>query len=513
MRGSLLFWRRVTISAVCLVIARIGLHIPVPGVDPLFLSALASQLAEGPHTTWLLRPTSVPFEQVSIFALGIQPYLAAVGLTLLASGLVIPLRRLRDGDATRQGRFDRVTLLATGAVALVQAYGLSVYLLSGSGGLQWPGALGPGLRSAVAILSWTAGTLAVVWLAAFITRRGVGNGIALLVLIASVTALWPAIGMQTHASPGVDPTRLARLIGILLIAGLFVAATVFVRAGRVLRFVPASAVGNAEPEATEIVTIPLRVNIAGITPVVVAASLMHLPTTLVSFGLLSEETYSFHGSTLYWVFHCILIIVVSYLLTAWILNVPNMLAVARRYGFKPSGGESPEGLRARLERSVAWTTLLSALFLCLLSLVGLAAKAWYGVVPALAVFIGPTLLCLIAIVVDTWRQVKPQLDDEGDDWVEVLRAETRLELEFARAVLARHGIESELRMNRAICVTGSLAPWEACRPTYPALVVYRGLGGGRAALAVSSDELESAQGILKGYPSSPVLQSAVEPSA
>ncbi len=487
--------RRAGLTVLALFVARAGLHIPIPGLNADFLMVLLWSLGSQGIGRGPSGPTLTPLEPFSVWALGIQPYLAGAGLTLLASGMMPALRRRRDGDRAGRRSFDRLTFLVAGVVALASAYTRVIAFQTGPtpaiGGTS-----AAGMSVAAAIIGWVAAALLLAFLAMQITQRGLGNGVAWLVLFGALAGFWPSLFAQAHTAMGIDPAPLARLLGLVLLVGLVIATMILVRVERPLHFVPTD-----EEHQGEVFRFPLRLNIAGTVPLICAISLLQVPATAVAFGLAPETWNAFIGSPAYWLLMVVLTIGLTFLITPWIFNERSLISLVQQYGFRPQVDRGPEAWRADLQATAVRLTLFWAAFLSVFPLAGWVAQAWFGVLPTLASLVCPLLPVIAAIVFDTWRQVKQELNDEYDDWVEALEAETRLELELARFRLAREGIDSMVRINRAICVMGSLAPWEMCRPTYPALVVYRALGGGRAILMVPKAGLEDARQILSRYAS------------
>ncbi len=498
------FARQTAVSVVGLFVSRVGLHVPAPGVDPLTVAFWLGEAASAAGSSWLVRPTFTPIEVISIFSLGLKPYLAGAVLVLLLSGWIGPLRKLRDGDLRQNAQFDRWILAVTVGLALLQAYALSATFLSSTPGAAAFDPHGGADSPPLAVLSWTAGAALLVALAYFITARGLSNGVALLVLTGWLAGLLPALGQQVDLDPELDLAPLGKVLRLLIGVGLVIGAWLYVRAGTMLRLVPATLGLDGEPNAR--LTIPLRLNVVGVLPVVVAATCVQVPVTLAHFGLLPVSVLTFPETPLYWLLYCLAIIVATFLLTSWILSIPNLLSSLRRWGYTLDGEVEERRITARLERTLLAGAMASALLLCVLTLLSGPAARALGLAPRLAMALGPLLFMAAAVGADTLRQVTEARElaettdpDSVTTWTEILRSETRLELECARAVLGDRGIDARLRINRAIAIAGSLAPWEVCRPAYPALVIYRNLGGGRAALLVAREDAARAREILAPY--------------
>jgi hypothetical protein len=240
----------------------------------------------------------------------------------------------------------------------------------------------------------------------------------------------------------------------------------------------------------------------------VAGSLVTLPNVIARFVVSPDAEVLGPWSGGYWIVFVALVVFWTFLLTSCIFNARNMLRTAERWGYGIPGGGSLEECRVTIERMVARRTWATAVSLCI---VGVLPWVFLhlGVLSMVGFYFGAAGLASVAIILDTVDSIRMRVreardpkesDSESENpWVPVLSTETWLEIEMARRVLEEAGIDSVARFNRAISATGSLAPWEVCRPTFPSLVVYRGLGGGRAMLLVRPDEFERAQALLARF--------------
>lgn len=501
--------RRILITLGALAISRIGLHLPVPGIDLSILLETMSTASGWDSAGSVFTLGFTPIHRFSVFALGIWPHLSAAILVLLGSGLIPPLRRLRDGDERRQCHFHRVILGVTVVVGMFQAYAVAVFIQSNLGEIGWMGGVSDSFSPVVVTLVMTAGTLLLVWLAEFITRYGVGNGLALIILSTSLSGFVPAL-LQEIRSP-MNPWRpLAHSVLLIAFALLVFAGVIaFLKAKRTVRLIASEPGGMGRDAQERCMEVPIRMNITGVVPLVLAQTLLAYPSAMANFGLLPASATLQYGSWVYWSANCVLIILGTFLFTAWIFNAGNLLQHMRAWGFRIHGEASDAAARAMIERHLVLFTGAAALFLCALSLVPTALSAWFGMNMRLGLFFGSTLLTVAAIIIDTIECVRrhhaaaadlgEQEAASGVVWVSALTAETRLEVEMAAEVLAKAGIRSTGRYNRAVCAMGSLAPWEVCRPTFPSLVIYRALGQGQATLLVPREQSEEAQRILAPF--------------
>jgi hypothetical protein len=202
---------------------------------------------------------------------------------------------------------------------------------------------------------------------------------------------------------------------------------------------------------------------------------------------------------LYWVAICMLIVLFTYLLAAWIFNARDLVHRAERWGYRLAEFTSPREAVRALERRVAIMMLPASVLLCALALAPLALTAWFGIQYGLATHYGQSLLVVIAVTIALYRDLRARPYEMEAEWRPLTTFETELETEMAQALLDDHDIDSERQANRAIPITGSLAPWEACRPAVPGLVIHRRLGGGAAWLWVPGEDAAEAARVLASY--------------
>jgi len=221
MPTSGLLHRRILVTLALLAAYRLGLHIPLPGMDPSVLSRLPRPDPESALLGGWIHP------QMSFFGLGIAPYFSAAVIVLLLSGLILPLRGLRDGHERSRHRFDQVILIATVLIALVQSYGMSIYICNALGPLRMGLTLPPEAFQLVATLGMTIGTLVLIWFGHLITRYGVGNGIALLLVSGLIGRLLPTILREIRIASVVGQPRGYFILPVLLFAATLAAVCAF----------------------------------------------------------------------------------------------------------------------------------------------------------------------------------------------------------------------------------------------------------------------------------------------
>ena len=484
--GSLLQRAAVTLAAVG-VYRLLQQIITVPGFDasvwaeffggypaPVGLPEGGGVRVTGP---WL--PTAVSG------TMAIGTYIVASGLVLLFSGFVPFLRRLREGEGTEGTRFNHLIVAVTAVLAALYALSTAYFLESvrgqGSGLLAVPA---PGWTFRLGtVLTLTAAALLVVWLAHLITARGIGNGVAMLLVTDILIKWWVAVPAQWRVWMGVvDPLHQGiRAVAFFLALSVLTVVLVIAR-----RSVPLErAEGTVGSAAGSPPALPLRVNPGGFLPIFAAqAWLMSITGAGCDASLAAGIAFA------------VLIVLHSYVCVAITFHPRDALERVERYGFRlaaaMSSGADAHSLRVTLHRAM----VPGVLGLCLVGFAPWIAESGLGMSKGLSRRFGPELLVLAAVGLQLFAQAKHRRALAGKDWVVALTAETHFELDLAADVLRGAGITSAPHANRVISATGTLALWEASRPRWPSLTVYRNLGGGETSLLVASADAETARRVL-----------------
>jgi preprotein translocase subunit SecY len=411
--------KRILYTLAIILIYRLGSYIVIPGVDPNMLANLQSQ-ADGGLLGLLNMFSGGAFSNASIFALGIMPYISA-SIVIQLLGMAIPYfqRLQREGESGRR-KINQITRYLTVAIVALQAPGYIANMIS-----QLPPEaitpFDPSITSPSAFFWFSstviliAGTLFVMWLGEKITDKGIGNGISLIIMIGIIANL-------PFALFGEFISRLEQKGGGLVYFLVEIVVLVFVILLTILlvqgtRKVPVQyakrIVGNRQYGGVR-QYIPLKVNAAGVMPIIFAQAIMFLPITLVGFT--SSESLSGMAAAFtdinglwYNLTFFILIILFTYFYTAVTIN-PNQMAedMKKNGGFIPGvkpGKKTAEYLDAVMSR----ITLPGSIFLGLVAILP-AIVSQLGVSTAFAQFYGGTsLLILVGVVLDTLQQIESYL--------------------------------------------------------------------------------------------------------
>lgn len=401
-----------------ILVYRLGAHVVLPGVDPAQLGNLQAQTSSG-ILGLLDMFAGGAFSQASVFALGIMPYISAsIVIQLLAIALPYFQKLQKEGESGRK-RLNQITRYLTVLITAGQAPGYIVNLQS-----QVPNAIisvtNPNLVTPfqfwiTSIIILTAGTLFVMWLGERITEKGIGNGISLIIMIGIIARLPFSLRDELLS-------RLNEGGGLVLflveIVALFVVVSFVILLVQGTRKIPVQfakkIVGNKQYGGVR-QYIPLKVNAAGVMPIIFAQAIMFLPATVAQFfpesaswqGFAAQMT-NFNSFWYNFVF-AILIILFTYFYTAISVN-PNQMAedMKKNGGFIP--GVKPGKKTAEfIDDVMSRITLPGSIFLAFVAIMPTFASL-AGVNSNFAQFYGGTsLLILVGVVLDTLQQIESHL--------------------------------------------------------------------------------------------------------
>ena len=403
---------RILFTAGLLIIVRIGAHVTIPGVDASLLArAEASQAA---NTLFGLYDLFVggAFKNAAVFALGIMPYISS-SIILQLLGAVVPYfqKLSKEGEEGRK-KLTQLTRYGTVAVAALQAWGVTVRLqsLTVEGTPIVPlDVQGYGfIISTIIVL--TAGTMLMMWLGEQITERGIGNGISLIIFIGIVARFPQSIIAQITTTQNL-------ILDLLIIAFMvaIVAGVVLVTQGT--RRIPvqyAKRVVGRKVYGGVTQYIPLRVNTAGVMPIIFAQSIMFIPSTILTFFPDSEfiqqlSGYFSYTSLTYSLFYGLLIVFFTYFYTAIAFNPKDVAENMQKQGGFVPGIRPGKHTADFIDNILTRITLPGSVFLAIIAILP-AFVSRFGVTPGFAQFFGGTsLLIMVGVALDTLQQIESHL--------------------------------------------------------------------------------------------------------
>lgn len=402
---------RILYTLGILLIYRLGSKVTLPGVDPTALAGLKAQTASG--VLGLLDMFSGgAFSNASVFALGIMPYISA-SIVVQLLGIAVPYfqRLQREGESGRR-KINQITRYLTVGILLLQAPSYLVNLRA-----QLPPSaflLGGSMFTFQSVVILTAGSMFIMWLGERITDKGIGNGISLIIMIGIIArlpfSLFAEVVNRLEQSGGL----VAVLMEFVILFVVFMVSILLVQGTRRIPVQYAKRiVGNKQYGGVR-QYIPLKVNAAGVMPIIFAQALMFIPLTIAGFAnseTLTGFAAAFANYTGFWynfVF-AVLIILFTYFYTAITIN-PSQMAedMKRNGGFIPGvkpGRKTVEFLDSIMSR----ITLPGSIFLAMIAILPAFAML-AGVNNQFAQFFGGTsLLILVGVVLDTLQQIESHL--------------------------------------------------------------------------------------------------------
>jgi preprotein translocase subunit SecY len=406
--------RRIFFTLALFVVYRLGEHLPTPGVNARALSgAFANSGAAGGLFGLYDLFVGGAFSRATIFALGIMPYISS-SIILQLLGAVVPyFEKLRKEGEEGQKKLTQLTRYGTVLIAVVQSFAYSVFLTNMGATQGLPIVPHPGfLFTFSTIITQTAGTIFVMWLGEKITEHGIGNGISLIIFVNIIGRLPNSI-MQVFE--GLKAGSLSPLTLILILALMIAVIGAVILMTQAVRKIPvqyAKRIVGRRMYGGANTHIPLRVNSAGVIPIIFASSVMILPATVAGF-VKSDSPLATLGQifnplgAVYNIIYAVIIIFFTYFYTAVVLNPNDLAENMRKYGGFIPGIRPGRKTAEYIDRVLSRITLPGAVFLALIAvlpdlLIGRTGARFLG-------FGGTSVLIVVGVALDTLQQVESHL--------------------------------------------------------------------------------------------------------
>src|SRR5437773_6076638 len=392
--------KRVLFTALVLALYRLGSWIPAPGVNSDQIKGYFN--SQGGTILGLLNVFSGgALSQFSLFALGIMPYVTASIILQLMTVVVPKLEQLQKEGEAGYAKINQYTRYLTVALAAAQSAGYA-YLFQREGILTHTSG-----RIVLIIITLTAGTTLLMWMGELITKRGIGNGISLLIFASILTSAPAGVTAWYNGGP-------MEKLFFPLIAIAIVVAVVFVQEGQ--RRIPiqyAKRMVGRRLTSGQSTYMPLRVNMAGVIPIIFAAALLALPQTVGSFSPNAQTFINRHfsySSLNYLFVEATLIIVFTYFYTAVQFNPVDQADNLRKYGGYVPGIRPGPPTAQYFDRVLTRLTLPGSLFLAAIAVLPSVFIKYGGFSQANSRALGGTsVLIAVGVALDTMRQMESQM--------------------------------------------------------------------------------------------------------
>jgi len=408
--------RRLAYTVLMLAVYRVGIFITTPGVDRAAMSAfMESQKKAGGLVSLFNLFSGGALEQMSIFGLGIMPYVSSSIIMQLLAVVVPTLERLqKEGGAGRQ-KLNQYTRYGTIVLSTIQGIGIARYLASiGRGVSQHKTGLDQIVVpndnlwfTFITVISLTAGTAFIMWLGERITERGIGNGIS-LIIFAGIVARVPAAVRQLYDAVASEVINVGTVIAVTAFILLVIAVVVYIERG--MRRIPvqyAKRMAGRGLFAGQATYFPMKVNTSGVIPPIFAGALLSLPTTLANFLPIAGLIRAIEGDV--WIYNglfVLLIIFFSYFYTKLVFR-PDDVAdnIKKQGGYIPGirpGRQTAEYIDKVLNR----ITFGGAVYLATISVIPSLIS---GVMGLHFPFGGTAVLIVVGVALDTVQQIEGHL--------------------------------------------------------------------------------------------------------
>lgn len=406
--------KRLLYTLGMLAVYRIGIYVTVPGIDR---EIMANFIRYG--QTGLLGLADMfsggAISQMSVFALGVMPYISASIIFQLLAVVVPALERLqKEGDQGRR-KINQYTRYATVGLAMVQGIGISIWLqsLNAQAGTEHLVRLTGFTFQFLTVLSLTAGTLLLMWMGEQITDRGIGNGISMIIFAGIVAQLPAAVG-QTFSLSTMAGGRLAPLTLILILVLVIVTIGVIVYFERGQRRIPvqyAKKVVGRKLYGGQTTFLPLKVNTSGVIPPIFASSILMFPATMSNLfpgaaWVIWLQNTLVPGMMLYNVLYIVLIVFFTFFYTAVTFNPVDVADNLKKNGGFVPGIRAGKATADYIDRVLSRITVGGAIYISAVCVLPTILQQEFGVP---FYFGGTSLLIVVGVAMDTASQIESHL--------------------------------------------------------------------------------------------------------
>ncbi|MEO7041737.1 MAG: preprotein translocase subunit SecY [Gemmatimonadaceae bacterium] len=399
-------WDKIKFTFLCLVLYRLGSHITAPGIDVVALTDFFANKGGGGLLGLYDLFVGGGLSRATVFALGIMPYISA-SIFIQIAGAVLPQVEKMQKDEEGRKTINQWTRYITIALAVVQGWGFALFTSS----LQ-NAVITPGFEFKLQmVLFLTTGAIFVMWLGEQITERGLGNGASLIIFFSIVERFWPGIldTFKFVTTQAIGPFSLV-LLGLVMVAVVAGTIAITIAARRIMIQIPQRTMSRGRQREASRNFIPLRINTAGVMPIIFAQSVIVIPGAFAQFSgnpfmqRVSEMVQP--GTWLYLLILGVLIIFFTYFYTAIIFNPVDIAEnLKKQGGFIP--GVKPGAKTAEYVDSViSRITLPGAFFLTFIALLPIFIA---GMINVPFVFGGTSLLIVVGVALDTMAQINQHM--------------------------------------------------------------------------------------------------------
>jgi preprotein translocase subunit SecY len=399
--------KRIFFTLSLLVVYRVGCHIPTPGINGDALSKFLTQKG-GAMMNFFDMFSGGALSRVTIFALGIMPYISASIILQLLTVVVPAIGKLAKEGQEGQKKITKYTRYGTVAISAIQSFGIAAGLESMSGG-QFVQSPGWSFRI-ITMITLTSGTAFIMWLGEQITERGIGNGIS-LIIFAGIVARFPNAVVSTVRLVKAGELSLFFVIFLIAMMVVIVGAIIYLEKGQ--RKIPvqyAKRVVGRKVYGGQSTHLPLKINTAGVIPPIFASSIIMFPATVAGFipvpWVQSFAKQLAPGTILYTLLYVSMIFFFAYFYTAIVFNPVDIADNLKKYGGYVPGIRPGQKTSEYLYRVLSRLTFVGAIYLAIICVIPEILITKFGVP---FYFGGTSLLIAVGVGLDTISQVESHL--------------------------------------------------------------------------------------------------------
>ena len=401
--------KKILFTLGILALYRFGAYVPVPGIPfKEFSDAFA---ASGVSMTMLDLFTGGALSNFSVFSLGIMPYITASIIMQLMQGVIPAVGRwAKDGETGRR-KITQVTRFLTLGLGLINAVGYLFLFKSSAYGVVFTSEVPEILTDIIVVFTLVAGTAFIMWMGELITQRGIGNGMSLIIFVSIVSrvpaAIFSSVNLTGDTGMGIAVTLL-----IVLVVLLCIPAIIFVeRAQRRIPVNYAKRVQGRKMMGGQSTYIPLKVNAAGVIPIIFASCLIYFPAqiaALFNIGWLTAAADAMSTGWINWLLTLALIVFFAYFYTSMVFNPEETSDNLRKQGGFIPGVRPGRATTQYIKNVINRVTLPGGLFIALIAVVPSILFYFTGN-QLIQAFGGTSILIMIGVALDTMSKLESQL--------------------------------------------------------------------------------------------------------
>ena len=399
---------KILFTLLIMLIYRIGSHITVPGLDVGVLQQQFGQLAQSTALGVYDMFVGGGLSRATILALGIMPYISASIMFQLLAAVFPKVEKLQKEGEEGRKKLTQWTRYTTVLLCIVQAYAYAAFLQGLPGAVRDPG-MGFVFTTVIVL---TVGGVFVMWLGEQITERGVGNGMSLMIFF-SIIQGFPQAVARTWESLRLGEISAAAVVALLLVVvGITAGVVAMTMASRKIPVqIPRKVVGRGRIQEGQKSFIPLRINSAGVMPIIFAQSFIVVPGTLAafsSFAFVQDLATVFQpGNWAYYISYAVLIVFFTYFYTAIIFNPVDLAENLKKQGAFVPGVKPGARTAEYIDRILTRVTLPGSVYLALIALVPYWIFDFFSIQTFF--FGGTSLLIVVGVGLDTVQQAQQHL--------------------------------------------------------------------------------------------------------